>query len=217
MPDETDILIQNHIKALPSYVRDAFIAAKPFEKIQSISVDFKLHVDEAERLQSEVLLVMLGLTPPDEFIEKTSKTFGLSDEDSTKLVDRISADLFMPIRDAMQRYIEELAQKDAADTTETAEPALSQPVQPASNAQRIVPTVTPEVAPRAPLAAPEAILAPVPPIPTIVPQTIPTPSTPHPADATLLAPQVSSTEKVVVGISPAKNTYKIDPYLEPPI
>ena len=200
MPDETDTLIETHLKALPPYVVEAFRALRPFEKIRIIATDFKLHVDEAERLQNEVLLVMLGLASPDEFIEETSKSFGLSDEDSTTLVDRISADLFMPIRGAMQKYVEELSIKDVPATIST-EPSVA-------------PTIY-----HAPLPVPSQKVPLTPPaLPTTPSQSVTKPTlSSNPADAMLTKPQSSTAEKITVGISPAKNTYTVDPYLEPPV
>lgn len=215
MPNETDTIIDEHLKSLPAYVKDAFAATKPFEKIRKISADFNLHIDEAEKLEQEVLLVMLGLGAPGTFIDETSKTFGLSEEDATKLVDRVSLELFVPIRDAMQRYMEELASKEAPEE-------ISAP-----SAVAELPNIEPKVvAPtifHAPLPVPhqdtEHIL---PTQKTVLPTTTPKVTEKpilsiNPADAILAKPQSSTSEKVVVGISPAKNTYKVDPYLEPPV
>lgn len=215
MPDETDTLIQEHLKSLPDYVREAFTLAKPFEKIRKISADFNLHVDEAEKLEQEVLLVMLGLADPDTFIDETSKTFGLSDEDSIKLVDRVSLDLFMPIRDAMQRYMEELAEKEPQKSA----PSVSSVEENAQGPQETagVPAIF-----HTPLSTPKSAQTPISPTKEVVPilqtQTKEgqTPAI-NPVNEMLSKPQSSTVEKITVGISPAKSGYKTDPYLEPPI
>ena len=227
MPDETDKIIAEHMQVLPVYVKDAFKAAQPFEKIRAIAADFKLHIDQTETLEQEVLLVMLGLESPDTFIDETSKSFDLSEEDSRKLVDRISSELFMPIRDAMQRYAEELAQKNSGEEVVDLSP-VQQPA--ADTALRTVPMNSPRgFSPlTANTSAPTVPQKPVvPPITPISPQPLAHVSTvsaapkPIPAptavDDMLSKPQVSQTEKVNVGISPAKPSYKVDPYLEPPV
>lgn len=215
MPNETDRIIEEHLKSLPVYVRDAFTATKPFEKIRKISADFNLHVDEAEKLEQEVLLVMLGLASPSTFIEETSKTFGLQEENANKLVDRVSLELFVPIRDAMQKYMEELAKEETVQ--EITAPAVT------IEAPQIPPKTTAPTVFHSPLPTPHGNMAVTPPeqratLPTAGPAVEEKPtSSINPADSVLASPQSSASEKVVVGISPAKNTYKVDPYLEPPV
>ena len=217
MPDETDITIEQHLASLPQYVKDAFKAAKPFEKIRQIGVDFKMHLDENEKLEQEVLLVMLGLESPDTFIDDTSKTFGLSDEDSKKLVDRISAELFVPIRDAMQRYMEELA--GGEETTEDTKPPAEEPVgfTLTPNPSKIA-SLTPQ-APTAPVVPIEkvAVITPITPAGAVQPVAPKLDMTVTPAGDALTKPQISPAQKVDVGISPTKPSYKLDPYLEPPV
>lgn len=211
MPNETDKIIEKHLESLPAYVKDAFAAAKPFEKIRKISAELNLHVDEAEKLEQEVLLIMLGLASPNTFIEETSRTFGLSEENVGKLVDRVSLELFMPIRDAMQKYMEELAESEGAVEISAPQAVAETPLAP--------PQVTAPTIFHAPLPVPHEDAAVAPAIlPTTLPKTVEKPvSAVNPADAVLKAPQSSTPEKVTVGISPAKNTYKVDPYLEPPV
>ena len=217
MPDETDITIEQHLASLPQYVKDAFKAAKPFEKIRKIGVDFKMHLDQNEQLEQEVLLVMLGLESPDTFIDETSKTFGLSDEDSKKLVDRISAELFVPIRDAMQRYMEE--RMGGEEVREDVKPPAEEPVgfTLTPNPSKIA-ALTPE-APMATVVPIEkvAVVTPITPAAAAQPAAPKLDMTVTPTGDTLIKPQISAAQKIDVGISPAKPSYKVDPYLEPPV
>jgi hypothetical protein len=214
MPEEKFKTIQEHIESLPPYVKEGIRSVQPLEKIRVISQDFKLHIDEGERLQNEILSVMLGLTSPDEFIDKTSKTFGLSEEDSKKLVERVGDELFMPIRDVMRKYVEESSrQKEIVPTPDDAQ-KLSQPT-PTALAQDT--PHNPALVPTVPTKEETAIQAPraTPAVPTV-------PATPPPAtkavDDALRAPSAAPAEKMDVGISPAKPSgYKVDPYREPPV
>lgn len=237
MPDETDKLIADHLASLPQYVKDAFKAAQPFEKIRKMVTDFHLHLDEGERLEQEVLLVMLGLSSPDTFIDETSKSFGLSDDDSKKLIDRIGAELFMPIRDAMRRYMEEQETETSTSAARTLQQKLSGV--PVAGAAPQVPAPVIDISPRVVMSAPkpavpltlssmpriEVSATPVTPPSTTIPvlKQSPTPaaivSKPSLSgiEDALTKPQAVASEKIDVGISPAKPTYKVDPYLEPPV
>jgi len=150
--------IQERFEELPVDVQRAIQSSDLEQKLQRVSTKHKLHIDQAGALGDEVRLVMLGFAAPDDFPQQLVEQLGLTTEQANALAQDVSNEIFVPIRESMQEFIEEraLAEHLAAD----AAPA----VQPLSEKSVIMPSKAASMAqPQAQTPAPQAV--PPPPAP----------------------------------------------------
>lgn len=161
--NEYQELIEKRLRELPDYVRDAIGMTKPTEAIARIAAKNKLHVDQTNDLATEVYLVMLGLIDPNEFEANLKSEVKLSQNLVGDVMKDVSEQLFLPIRDAMRRFMGETADNEK-QKTETENPAEQQkkpePVSPNRSGIETPfskPTARPMTTPFAPATPPSGI------------------------------------------------------------
>lgn len=235
-PDSTKVL-QARFDELPDDVQRAIQSADADKKIQEVGQKHRLHVDQVASLDNETRLVMLGFVDPSEFADQIGIELKVSPEEADAIAAEISSALFMPIRESMQRFMEERSLQ--TQLLNEGKPASAAPMTPPSGGKNLS-VVMPSAA-SAP-AAPPAM--PNPPVPKPL---APAPATPtpkpdmHAADVMLNQPTVSVAPKpppppvpksASAPANPASSgpsqpsvktaapkpaaPYKADPYREPP-
>lgn len=186
--DTPQDLIAKRIQELPPYVREAIAEAQATAKLRGISARHHLRVDQQAVVEREVMLVMLGFTNEASFVKNLMSQAKITEEGAQSLAQDIGGEIFSHIRIAMQRM-------------QTESPKA---VEPAAPAAAPVPSFTP-----APMQKP------VEPVPAMRTATSDAHAALAPIDSALKEARVSPTERVDVGLAPAKPGYKNDPYLEP--
>ncbi len=175
-------LIQERFESLPKVVRDAILSADVQSHMRELAKKRNLHLDQWEALENEVQLTLLGVHHSENLPENIAESIGLSPEEATALAAEISALVFEPIRQELERQLEH---PDAEATEETGVEQMRTQVLGSSEA----PTA-PVQAPAAPAAAPIAPATPPPAPPTQKVERAQLPAT--------YAPQVASHERKAI-------------------
>ena len=149
--DETQEIIKEQFKKLPRNVQGAILSANLQEKLKRLTEKYHLRVDQAGSLETETLLVMLGLERPDSFSTNIEKEVRVSTEVAQQIANDVNAEIFLPIRESLKQLQpkeEELEQAqerkeqpvDQEVQKETPSPAPAQGQQPTSNIPPNLPT-----------------------------------------------------------------------------
>lgn len=96
--------IQNHMNTLPDYMQEAIHASGWERKILAIGRKYGLHIDQLDVLQTELSLVILGLSDRDEFVREVTHEAGISSQIMNGIVSEINHDIFEPIRERLHEY-----------------------------------------------------------------------------------------------------------------
>lgn len=236
MDSDATKLIQARFDELPEDVQRAIQSANVDTTLQTIGQKHHLHIDQMERLDDETRMVMLGFTEPGAFADQIGVEVKVSPEEADVIAAEISNALLVPIRESMQKFMDErvlqaqLTRADkltgASDTPPPAEkPSVVMPssmsMQPAPMPKPVAPAPVPAPAPMPKPAvdmhAADVMLS----QPTV---SLPKPPAPPAAAPRPIAPTVpvpASTPKVEIPPSTSSgqanpSTYKADPYREPP-
>ncbi len=103
--------LQERFSTLPRIVQEAIVSADVEHHLRELSTLYKLHIDQWEQLENEVMLAMLGIQSVDALAANVEKEVGVPADVATALVRDISRVVFEPIRVALEH---ELEKKEAA-------------------------------------------------------------------------------------------------------
>lgn len=139
-------IFEERLKELPQVVRDAITSVDIKKQLQELANHHKLHLDQWQLLENEVMLTLLGLEEPESLQENIKKQIGLSDEIAASLAADISKIVFEPIRQELERELEhpEAKEKEVSGVEAAREQALAnqQPADSASSVERRASTPT---------------------------------------------------------------------------
>jgi hypothetical protein len=239
MPEENEITkeIEAKLAQLPPDVRNAIEASDFEQKVGQIGQAHGLHIDQIELLGTEVYMVMLGMTNPDEFAQNVEKEVRVSKEQAAKIAEDVNTKILGSIRSLLKSMYRGA---ESGASTPAAEPAASAGM-PADTKSVVMPSAAVK-APAAP-PAPAAPLKPATTMPTMpvasapvssaAPAVPPAPLGVHKPSASvpdLNAAQTALTQKTVqlptatVPVNPLlipqkeapkPGAYAADPYREP--
>ena len=88
---------------LPPNLREAYGSIKTTEILEEIGKKHGLHIDKIGELVDETGYVMLGVTPPGEFITKLEGAAGIDRTKAKEIAFDVNEQVFKPIRDALKR------------------------------------------------------------------------------------------------------------------
>ncbi|MDB5187887.1 MAG: hypothetical protein JWO50_407 [Candidatus Kaiserbacteria bacterium] len=144
---EQDTLQQEldaRIAALPQVVQDAITSADIEAHLRDLSKTHKLHLDQWELLENEVMMTLLGLDKPENLAANIEREVKMDHEAAVLLAADISRIVFEPIRTELESSLSSDNPKNAPSDMLSIQTTAPQPV--------VVPFVKP--APLAPI--PEA-------------------------------------------------------------
>src|SRR3989338_9801281 len=120
--------MKNRFAELPAPVQKAITSTDIQKRLRELADEHKLHLDQWEILENEVLMALFGITPMDELQSAIQKEVGVSAEVAATLAGDISRIVFEPIRQELERELEhpeakekEVSKVDAARTQILAE------------------------------------------------------------------------------------------------
>ena len=107
MPEiDTKKALADQLATLPKVVQEAITSANTTEHLRKLANTQKLHLDQWQVLENEVMLTLLGLQPIDELEANIIKEVGVSNEIAHELTLAISEEIFEPIRQELERELE---------------------------------------------------------------------------------------------------------------
>ena len=93
-------------KQLPKVVQDAITSADIQKRMRDLADTHKLHIDQWQLLENEVMLALLGLQPTEDLAKNIKNEVGTSDEIAKLLAADISKIVFEPIRAELEQQLE---------------------------------------------------------------------------------------------------------------
>ncbi|MCK9344715.1 MAG: hypothetical protein M0P64_01160 [Candidatus Pacebacteria bacterium] len=109
MNEEIQKIIEEQLPKLPKEVVTFLSSASWDEHILEISTLYNLPEDEVASLKNEVIFVLIGLTPPDEFKEILSEETALRGSVLDAVVSAVENKIFAPVRPALAVFFEQEA------------------------------------------------------------------------------------------------------------
>jgi len=108
MADKTDIqtTLKERFMELPRVVQNAITSADVRKRMRELADIHKLHIDQWETLENEVMMTLFGVLPIDELQANIQKEVGVPEEIAKELTENISKIVFEPIREELERELE---------------------------------------------------------------------------------------------------------------
>ena len=138
--------IQARFKVLPKVVQDAITSADVQKRLRELAETHKLHIDQWQALENEVMFTLLGFQAAEELEGNIKDDVGVPDEVAKSLTVDISKIVFEPIRAELERQLEHPDAKAAMVTN--VEAARAQIL--TTEAAPAAPTVAPATPPAEP-------------------------------------------------------------------
>ncbi len=163
MDDQQDFsaVMAERFASLPKVVQDAILSADVQAHMRELAKGHKLHIDQWQVLENNVMLTLLGFHPVSELKDRLKNDLSVTDEVALDLAGSISQFVFDPIRGEMERHLDHpsateeiVSDVDAvrAQTLQTntetvpqapADPATSIPTTPVPAATPVAPATPP--------------------------------------------------------------------------
>src|SRR3990167_2108635 len=89
--------------ALPDDLKTALFSSAVTNNILGTGRKYGLHVDKIGELADETGLVMLGITPPGEFIRNLTRRLELDPEKAKAVAEEINQKIFQPVRESLKK------------------------------------------------------------------------------------------------------------------
>lgn len=115
--DKTDIAeeLKTRFLQLPKVLREAITSADVEKRLRELAESHKLHIDQGQKLENEVMLALFGFQKVENLEENLKKEVGISAEIANVLAGDIAESIFQPIREELEK---ELADKPGAGSQE---------------------------------------------------------------------------------------------------
>lgn len=88
---------------LPPNLREAYVSVNTDKILEEIGKKHGLRIDQIGELMNETGYVMLGATPPSDYVMKIEGTVGVSREKAKAIAVDVNEQVFKAIRDALKR------------------------------------------------------------------------------------------------------------------
>lgn len=95
-------IIKNRYKELPENIQQAIKNTDLASKFNTISEKHNLHLDQNGNLQTETILVMLGLEPTNDYVDNIQKSLEISKDEALSIARDINIEILDPIKDSLR-------------------------------------------------------------------------------------------------------------------
>jgi hypothetical protein len=103
--DNTNQVLQDKFSSLPPELQDAITESGFVNKLKEISKTEKLMIDQAGSLEREVLLVLLGITPINQFEKNLKDETRLETEKLKRVISQVNEQIFSPIHQHLEHLM----------------------------------------------------------------------------------------------------------------
>jgi hypothetical protein len=107
-PAKTDLQkkLTERFATLPPVVQNAVTSADVEKHLRELANTHKLHIDQWDALENEVMLTLLGFQRTEDLPGNIAKEIGMKGEAAAALAGEISRIVFEPIREELERELE---------------------------------------------------------------------------------------------------------------
>jgi len=103
---DLDTIMKERFAKLPSVVQEAITGAGVEKHLRMLSNKHKLHLDQWQVLENEVIMTLMGMQPAEELEDNIEKEVGVERELAREIANDIALEVFDPIRKEMERQLE---------------------------------------------------------------------------------------------------------------
>ncbi len=135
---DTQQIIKERINELPDDIRTAIASTNLASKFDSIANKHNLHIDQNGALQTETLLVMIGLESTDDFLENVRKALEISSDEAYNIAKDVNTEILDNVRDSL-RKIQSQAESESQNQTPVEEEVAA--VEPTLNKEETVASI----------------------------------------------------------------------------
>ncbi len=108
--------IGERFKKLPKVVQDAITSADVEKHLRELADTHKLHLDQWQSLENEVMMTLLGFQPSEELAANIASEVGIPQALADTLASDISKIVFEPVRQELERELGNPQAKDVPAT-----------------------------------------------------------------------------------------------------
>ena len=98
--------LRGRFMELPKVLQDAITSTDIQKQLRALADTNKLHLDQWQLLENEVMLTLLGFQPPEELADNLKADLNIPEELSLTLAANISHIVFEPVRAELERQLE---------------------------------------------------------------------------------------------------------------
>ncbi|MBI2045989.1 MAG: hypothetical protein HYT28_01025 [Parcubacteria group bacterium] len=125
MPQYTKEQFEEKFNALPKDIQEAIVASDTENTIRGIGQKYHLHIDQIGELMEATDFVMLGVSPPKEYIRDLYQRFESEDKEKVRQIAHdVNEQVFQKIKESLKQIhnVENETQNMKHETPMTAEP-----------------------------------------------------------------------------------------------
>lgn len=97
--------LEARFKELPKALQDAITSADIANKLKELSETHKLHLDQWQKLENEVMLALMGFQRAEDLSENIKHEVGVPPETADMLAGDIAETIFLPIRENLEKEL----------------------------------------------------------------------------------------------------------------
>ncbi len=131
--------LENRFNSLPQELKDAISSVEIGELVAKIGDEEGLMLDQSADLMDETGLVMLGITPTEQFVSTLIKKLGIDDKKARMISVKINDKIFNKIRTSIQQIQEKNQAENNIKITATPVTPLPKPPSPPPASPPITP------------------------------------------------------------------------------
>ncbi len=120
--DEQKQQLSDAFSSLPKALQESISSSDVQAKLRDLAEVHKLHLDKWSLLENEIMMVLLGLTEPNDLAKNISKETGLPLEQSQEITDSVTKIIFTPIQEKLRETLGE--SRSALETIDSSNPAI---------------------------------------------------------------------------------------------
>lgn len=98
MDTESKEIIKNQFKNLPQVIQDTILNSNWQEKIRRVVTVNNLHIDQGAAIENLVLITMLGIETPENFVQNAKEYANVSEEQAYNISAEVEREIFGDIR-----------------------------------------------------------------------------------------------------------------------
>jgi hypothetical protein len=98
MNDDIKTIINEQFKTLPQVIQDTILNSNWQEKIRRVVKVNDLHIDQGAAIENLVLITMLGIETPEEFVQNAKEYANVTEEQAYNISAEVEREIFGDIR-----------------------------------------------------------------------------------------------------------------------
>jgi hypothetical protein len=130
-PVQKDLTIEDSLKqvlqTLPSFIREYLSQGKYTLVAQGLMAKYKLRVDQGGVLERELMLLLMGIESPDEFVKALVEEAGLEQGIVNSIVTDVNTQVFVPLRKEEESLSKQTSAQPVAKPVSAPKPAMPAP------------------------------------------------------------------------------------------